>query len=178
MANKIIVQKDFIAFYRILGGDGSWKRQPHYSDYGRTGRYLINKIAVFPEFGDLQLQLRLRTGANIEDGPILQMNLVDQNRLELNGKILKLVMEFYGEVDGQWIKGIMKFKIPSIVQGYEGQGPSDDDFRRVHGYYSSRSIPANTRITYIIRFKFEDAKRSHWLLRPFRSFFGLFPKYQ
>ena len=164
MDQALYFHKNMVAFARKLGGTGNSKRQPHFSKYGMDGRYVFNQIVKFPEFENLTMRFRLSLSKK-DDGPIFEVDLVDANlrsnqvgfsQLSRQGEVLKIQLECVGND----VSIIMKFEanIQSIVRGYKGQGRADDDFKRIHGYFDTSRIRANTDVNYVLHYTVEPPK--------------------
>ena len=124
-------------------------------------------------------------GAKIDDGFILQIDAKDFNgaalaKFRAKGTLMSVTVGFSGFHDGEISSGqiIFKAKVQNIVQGagvrvgYKEQGPSSEEWRKVHGFWSSSLIPPNTTVEYNISFKFEEPLLGLGHMQPRQIYFG------
>ena len=176
------VKEDMVAFNRTYGGTGNRLRQPHFYEHGRDGRNLFKQDVNFPDLGDLRLRLKCSTGPEIDDGAILQIALLEFCRLPFiaqfraKGTVMSVTMGFSGFHEGEITSGQIIFKAPinDIIQGagYKEQGPSSEEWRKVHGFWSSSLIPPNTTVEYKFSFKFEEPLLGLGHMQPRQIDFG------
>ena len=156
------VKEDMVAFNRTYGGTGKRVRGPHFSEHGRDGRNLFIQDVNFPDIEDLTLRLKCSTGPEIDDGVILQIDVREFCGLSLakfraKGTVMSVTVEFSGFHEGEISSRqiIFKASIQNIIQGaglragYKEQGPSSEEWRKVHGFWSSSLIPPNTTVEYV-----------------------------
>ena len=151
------MKEDMVAFNWTYGGTGNRVRQPHFSEHGRDGGNLFIQDVNFPDIENLKLRLMCSTGPEIDDGVILQIDAREFNGLPL--------AKFRA-------KGTLMSVTVGFRAGYKEQGPSSEEWRKVHGFWSSSRIPPNTTVEYKFSFKFEEPLLGLGHMQPRQIYFG------
>ena len=162
MDETLQVKEDMVAFNRTYGGTGNRVRGPHFSEHGRDGRNLFIQDVNFPDIEKLKLRVMCSNGPEIDDGFILQIDAREFNGLSLRkfrakGTLMSVTVGFSSFNEGEISSGqiIFKASVQNIIQGaglragYKEQGPSSEEWRKVHGFWSSSLIPPNTTVEYV-----------------------------